>query len=105
MAQVDGAYVYLGSADAQWHIASNIEFDTGTTIDRISVNHWDDDLVYAGDDVIVADGYDRIPERMLQAAGLAATLNQRVTKVDYSGERVVVTTAAGLSYTAGTSTD
>lgn len=71
-------------------ISALLEFDTGTDISRLSARHFNDADAFPGDDVLFPNGYDAIPNYLAQ--GLDITLNTRVTAVDYSGERTIVTT-------------
>jgi hypothetical protein len=37
------------AASMQWHLASNLEFDTGAAVETLSLKYWADDGKYAGE--------------------------------------------------------
>ena len=73
------------------------EFDTGGPAEKLSIFNWKGGSKFPGKDVIFPGGYDAIPN--LLAQGLDIRLNQIVTKIDYTGATVAVTTNQG-SFTA-----
>lgn len=76
--------------DRLWRflLSSYVTFDTGD-LDKLSSLLYNEGEEFGGAEKIVTNGYDTIATFI--ANGLDIQLNQRVTKVDYSGSKVVVT--------------
>lgn len=75
--------------DRLWRflLSTYMTFDTGD-LDQLSSTLYDEGEVFDGAERISTNGYDMIPKYL--ATGLNIKLNQRVTKVDYSGSMVRV---------------
>lgn len=76
--------------DRLWRffLSTYMTFDLGD-LDQISSLLYNEGEEFEGIEVISTNGYDTIPQYL--AAGLEVQLNQRVSKVDYSGAQVKVT--------------
>ncbi|HCR49775.1 MAG TPA: amine oxidase [Bacteroidetes bacterium] len=75
--------------DRLWRflLSTYMTFDTGD-LDQLSSTLYDEGEEFDGEERISTNGYDMIPKYL--AKGLNVRLNQRVTKVDYSGSMVLV---------------
>ncbi|MBT4061104.1 MAG: FAD-dependent oxidoreductase [Lentimicrobiaceae bacterium] len=71
-------------------LSAFLEFDTGGDISELSSLDYYDDEEFSGDDIIVTNGYDRIADYL--AKGLNIELNKKVTGIDYSASKVLVST-------------
>jgi len=81
-----------------WMLSAYTEFDTGGPLDRLSASWFDEDEAFPGRDVILLDGFDRIPALLVQ--DLDIRLSHPVTEVAYEdgdGARVY---AAGKAFDA-----
>lgn len=72
----------------KFFLSTYITFDTGD-LDRLSSLLYNEGEEYGGAEKISTNGYDTIANYL--ASGLEVQLNQRVTKVDYTGDKVKVT--------------
>ncbi|HNI43933.1 MAG: FAD-dependent oxidoreductase [Chitinophagales bacterium] len=72
----------------KFFLSSYITFDTGD-LDKLSSLLYDEGEVFGGEERIITNGYDTIANHL--ANGLSVQLNQRVTKVDYSTDKVKIT--------------
>ena len=79
-------------------VSSYIEFDTGGDIGKLTSKYFYDDSEYSGDDVIITNGYDKIPEML--AKDLDIRYNQKVTKIDYNKNNKIIVTASGQEFEA-----
>ena len=70
-------------------LSSYLEFDTGADISKLSSKYFDDDELFNGLDVIVTNGYDKVPNFL--ATGLDVRLNTRVTEINYAANKTIVT--------------
>lgn len=70
-------------------LSAYLEFSVGGDISELSSVYFDDDEVFNGADEIITNGYDKITDHL--ASGLNIRLNTRVSSIDYSGERAMVT--------------
>lgn len=79
------------ATDKLWKfmLSAYLEFSIGGDISKMSSQYFDDDAVFNGDDRIITNGYDLIAEHL--ADGLTIHLNKRVSSIDYSGDKVVIT--------------
>lgn len=68
-------------------LSAFITFDLGD-LDKISSTLYNEGEEFGGDERISTNGYDLIPRYL--ATGIDVRLNQRVTKIDYSGRKVKV---------------
>ena len=89
---------FLNDPLLQYMATAYTEFDVGASLERTSSTHWDDDEVFAGEDVIFPNGYDKIADYL--AENIDVRLNQIITRVDYSGGDLSVTTQNGGLFTA-----
>ncbi len=85
---------YLNDRLWRFFLSSYITFDTGG-LDQLSSLLYDEGEVYGGDEVISVNGYDTIAQYL--AKGLNVQLQQRVTQIDYSGDKVKVTHNGAVS--------
>lgn len=74
-------------------LSAYLEFDTGADLSRLSSLDFYNDEAFGGNDVIITNGYDAIADHL--SAGQEIRLNERVTAIDHSGEKVNVQTDAG----------
>lgn len=72
----------------KFFLSTYITFDTGD-LDRLSSLLYNEGEEYGGAEKISTNGYDTIANYL--ASGQEVQLNQRVTKVDYTGDKVKVT--------------
>ncbi len=72
----------------KFFLSTFLTFDTGD-LNNLSSVIYGEGLEFTGDEHISTNGYDTIPNYL--AAGLTVQLNQRVSKVDYTGNRVKIT--------------
>ncbi|HUN21698.1 MAG TPA: FAD-dependent oxidoreductase [Anaerolineales bacterium] len=72
----------------KFFLSTYLTFDTGD-LDKLSSLLYDEGEVFGGVERIATNGYDTIPNFL--ANGLNIQLNQRVTKIDYSGTKIQVT--------------
>ena len=72
-----------------WHVA-NLEFANATTIDTLSLEHWDQDDVheFLGAHMTCKDGFSAVPRAL--ASGLNVQLSCPVTAIEHSKTGVVV---------------
>lgn len=80
------------SAVVRWTIAGEISADYAADPDELSAVAWNDDEQYAGDDVLVIDGFGRIADEL--ADGLDVRLGSIVTAITWTaGDRCGVSLA------------
>lgn len=84
---------YLTDPKMVYQLSAYAEFDAGGPIEELSSQYWQDDEKFPGDDVLFPNGYDAVVNNV--ANGLTIKLNTIITKIDYSGEEVIVTTNSG----------
>lgn len=75
------------------YFSHRAEEQYGAAIDDLAAHGLDDDAI-DGDEVVFPDGYDRLPHHL--AEGLDVRLGHVVTRIEWSGARVRVTTAQGI---------
>jgi monoamine oxidase len=78
----------------KYMLSAFLEFNTGADISKLSSKYFYDDEEFGGSDVIITNGYDKITDYLAQ--GLDIRLNTRVSAVDYTGQKVKVTTNGNL---------
>lgn len=76
--------------DRLWRffLSTYMTFDTGD-LDKLSSTLYDEGEEFSGPERIATNGYDTIAQYL--ASGLDIKLNQRVSKIDYSGSNIKVT--------------
>lgn len=72
----------------KYMLSAYLEFDTGGDISNLSSKYFDDDELFSGKDIIITNGYDKIPK--LLGKELDIRLNSRVKKIDYSSNKSIV---------------
>ena len=77
----------------QWQLNSNIVVETGTDMSDLSIQQFDEDEAFAGDDFLFPNGYDQISQ--ILAKDIDIKLQQNVQEINYSGSGVTVKTNAG----------
>lgn len=77
----------------QWHWNSSIVLDTGTDLDNLSMQQWDEDEEFGGDDFVFPNGYDQLIQAL--SRGLDIKLNQKVEEIVYEERGVSVKTNRG----------
>jgi monoamine oxidase len=84
------------SSNSLWKymLSANLEFSLGGDISKLSSKYFDDDETFNGADQIITNGYDKVATYL--ANGLDVRLNTRVTSIDYSGEKVKVSSQGNL---------
>lgn len=70
-------------------LSAYLEFDTSADIAHLSSIDFDDDEVFAGEDVIITNGYDTIAEFL--AKGLNIQVNKPVNSINYEGKKIKIT--------------
>lgn len=78
----------------KFFLSTYITFDLGD-LDKLSSILYSEGEEFGGTEKIATNGYDTIPNYL--AKGLNILLNERVTKIDYSAERVKVTHNSTIS--------
>lgn len=73
----------------KYFLSAYLEFNTGADISNLSSRDFYDDEDFSGEDVIVTNGYDLIPQFLSQ--GLDIRLNNAVTKINYTNAKVSIT--------------
>jgi monoamine oxidase len=66
----------------KYMLSAYLEFDTGGDISKLSSKHFHDDEAFPGKDVIVTNGYDKVPN--LLGKGLDIRLNSTVIEINYN---------------------
>lgn len=74
-------------------LSTYLTFDTGD-LDKLSSLLYDAGKIYSGGERIMTDGYDKIP--LYLAQDLNIRLNERVSKIDYTQEKIKVYSSSGL---------
>ncbi|WP_298147290.1 FAD-dependent oxidoreductase [Flavobacterium sp.] len=84
------------TADRLWNyfLSAYLEFNTGADIAQLSSKYFYDDDEFAGADVIITNGFDRITNFLSE--GLDIRLNSRVQIIDYTLAKSVVATATEI---------
>ena len=78
----------------QFFLSTYLTFDTGD-LNNLSSTLYNEGEEFGGVEKIATNGYDTIPNYL--ATGLNIVLNQRVSKIDYSGAKVKVTHNSSVS--------
>lgn len=78
----------------KYMLSAFLEFNTGADISKLSSKYFYDDEEFGGSDVIITNGYDKVTDYLAQ--GLDVRLNTRVNSIDYTGQKVKVTTNGNL---------
>jgi monoamine oxidase len=73
----------------KYMLSAYLEFSSGGDIDSLSSLDFRDDEAFAGSDLIITNGYDKLTDFL--AEGLDIRLSHSVTQIDYSSSTVVVT--------------
>lgn len=74
-------------------LSAFLEFDTGGDIHKLSSVDFYDDDAFDGEDVIITNGYDHIPNYLAQ--NLDIRLNTKVLAIDYTGSKIKIETNNG----------
>lgn len=82
----------------RWMISSYLEFDLGGDARAVSALHFRDDDEFSGGDLLITNGYTRIPDFL--AEELDIRLNTIVTGIKYGASGVEVQTATGEIFSA-----
>jgi len=84
------------SNDRLWRflLSTYVTFDTGD-LDKLSSTLYNEGEEFGGIEKIVSNGYDTIANYL--STGLSIRLNERVSKVDYSGEKIKLTHNGNIS--------
>lgn len=77
----------------EWQLNSNIVVETGTDMSDLSIQQFDEDEAFAGDDFLFPNGYDQISQILAQDIDIK--LQQNVQEINYTGSGVTVKTNAG----------
>lgn len=85
---------YAGDRLWKFFLSSFVTFDLGD-LDRLSSLLYNEGEEFGGIEKIATNGYDTIPNYLAQ--GLDIQLNRRVSRVDYSGDKVKVTHNGDIS--------
>ncbi len=73
----------------KYMLSAFLEFNTGGDISKLSSKFFDDDEEFSGEDVIITNGYDKVTDFLAQ--GLDIRLNTRVSSINYSNTKSVIT--------------
>jgi len=73
----------------QYMLSAFLEFNTAGDISKLSSKYFDDDEAFPGDDLIITNGYDKFTDYL--GKGIDIRLNMRVSAVDYSTNKTLVT--------------
>jgi monoamine oxidase len=79
-------------------LTTNTEFDAGGPLEQLSALHWADDEKFSGNDVILPQGYDAVPQllaRQAVQAGARLQLDTEVSHISYNSKGVKVRTNKG----------
>lgn len=71
-------------------LSSDYEMEYAGSAQQLSTHWYDDASEFGGDDVVFAQGFDRLTDHL--AAGLRIDVSQPVTHVDWTGDQVKVST-------------
>ncbi len=74
----------------KFFLSTYLTFDTGATKELSSI-YYNAGEEYDGEDEIITNGYDLLPQYL--SKGLDIKLNERVSAIDYSGDKVKITTS------------
>ena len=85
---------YLSNRLWKHILAAETEFDIGPLKDLSSIDYWDDEE-FGGADKFITNGYDTLIKYL--ESGLDIQFNKVVTSINYSGDKVVVTTGTGTA--------
>jgi len=77
----------------QYSLNTEIEHEYGADINNLSLKYWDQDSAFSGNDVLLPQGYDLIPNYL--STNLDIRLSTIVNQIDYRTSSVVVTTNNG----------
>lgn len=77
----------------RYQLASDIEFDYGAPLDKLSARFMDGGDEHYDEDVFLPDGYDQLPRFL--ARGLTLKLGHTVTAIEHGGREVLAQTARG----------
>lgn len=77
----------------RYQLASDIEFDYGAPLEKLSALSMDGDDPHYDDDVSLPSGYDQIPKFL--ARGLTIKQGHKVTAIEHGGDEITVRTAQG----------
>lgn len=78
----------------KYMLSAYLEFSIGGDISRMSSKYFYDDKVFHGADKIITNGYDKITDYL--ASELDIRLNTRVRHIDYSNDKVEISTDGEL---------
>lgn len=78
----------------KFFLSTYFTFDRGD-LDKVSSLYYNEGEEFGGEERISTSGYDTIPNHL--ADGLDIQLNQRVSKINYSGSKVIITHNGTLS--------
>eukprot|EP00124_Ichthyophonus_hoferi_P000880 Ihof_evm4s38 gene=Ihof_evmTU4s38 len=75
----------------RWHTA-NLEYGCGSGLDKVSLQHWDQDDPFAfdGDHMLVCSGYSKVIEGLADGMQECVRLNAEVQSIDYTQSDVTV---------------
>ena len=96
--QTASAYATAEQQEVNYYLSSNIEHEYAADTAELSFYNYDaDNSVSSGDDYAFIGGYDQIVDGVINESKLAGSIkyNQRVSRIDYSGNGVKVTTQTG----------
>lgn len=78
----------------RWYITSEVELELASDLAELSHKHWDEDSKFPGKDVVFPGGYQQLTDSL--ATGLDMRLNHVVNKVEYTENKVTITTGQGI---------
>ena len=71
-------------------LSSEMEFDNGGDIKDIATSYFDEDEIFEGDDLLLLNGYEKIPNNL--ARDLDVIFDQRVHEIGYTDDTISVNT-------------
>ncbi|MGE3728273.1 MAG: flavin monoamine oxidase family protein [Candidatus Sericytochromatia bacterium] len=75
-------------------------FNAGGDISKLSSVQFEDDQQFAGTEELITNGYDKIPQFLMESGKVNVRLKQVVKEIDYSGEKIKITTANNSQFFA-----
>eukprot|EP00051_Salpingoeca_urceolata_P018212 m.254378 g.254378 ORF g.254378 m.254378 type:complete len:1039 (-) comp19145_c0_seq5:59-3175(-) len=96
--QSNGGYLTAAARNViDWHVA-NLEFANATTLDTLSLRHWDQDdqFEFDGPHLIASEGYSHLPNAL--AAGMDVRKESNVVEIKQSDNGVSIKLESGDSF-------
>ena len=72
----------------KWWLSSEIEAVSGANYKDLSLQYWDEDEAYEGDDLLLMQGYGTLIKKMTE--GINIDYNKKVDKIEYGKTEVII---------------